>query len=352
MAKPRIIIADTDSSYIIPLQLRFVEEFFEKIDLEIITNKDYFEMTFASPQKAEIVIVSEDLYDSSLQKHNIGKIFMMMEQYEEEQTDALNINRIFKYTSIKEIFNEIIGKSSSVLSVDLGKKKEPQIVVVYSAVGGVGKTTVALGMAACLTQNYKKVLYINASWLQSFQRMLGNKTVISSSDLYVKLSKPSDSLYEDIKHVLRKELFTYLPPFKAALMSLGLKYSIFESIAISAKKSNDYDFIIVDADTEFDNEKASLIDNADKVVIVTTQSATSVYATNCLVANINGIGNEKFTFVCNNYKKDEDNALVSPASAPKFTVSEYIEHINHYDSLKADDFPSCVGMNKASVLVI
>ena len=239
MAKPRIIIADTDSSYIIPLQLRFVEEFFEKIDLEIITNKDYFEMTFASPQKAEIVIVSEDLYDSSLQKHNIGKIFMMMEQYEEEQTDALNINRIFKYTSIKEIFNEIIGKSSSVLSVDLGKKKEPQIVVVYSAVGGVGKTTVALGMAACLTQNYKKVLYINASWLQSFQRMLGNKTVISSSDLYVKLSKPSDSLYEDIKHVLRKELFTYLPPFKAALMSLGLKYSIFESIAISAKKSND-----------------------------------------------------------------------------------------------------------------
>ena len=29
MAKPRIIIADTDISYVIPLQLKVVEDFFE-----------------------------------------------------------------------------------------------------------------------------------------------------------------------------------------------------------------------------------------------------------------------------------------------------------------------------------
>ena len=31
MARPRIIIADTDVNYILSLQLKFVEEFFEKI---------------------------------------------------------------------------------------------------------------------------------------------------------------------------------------------------------------------------------------------------------------------------------------------------------------------------------
>lgn len=352
MAKPRIIIADTDSSYIIPLQLRFVEEFFEKIDLEIITDKDYFVSTFAVPQKAEIVIVSEDLYDSSLQKHNIGKIFLMMEQYEEEQTAELNITRIFKYTSIKEIFNEIIGKSSAVFRVDTKKKAEPQVVVVYSAAGGVGKTTVALGMASCLTQNYKKVFYINASWLQSFQRMLGNQSVISTSDIYSKLANPSESVYSEIKHVLRKEIFTYLPPFKASLMSLGLKYQIYERIAISAKKTNDFDFIIVDADSEFDDEKAALIDAADKVVIVTTQAASSVYATNTLVSNINGINGDKYVFVCNNYESEKENAIVSPLSTPKFSVSEYIEHIPHYDTLKAEDLVSSSGIKKASFLVL
>lgn len=31
----------------------------------------------------------------------------MVEQYEEEQTGDLNVVRLFKYTSINEIFNEL-----------------------------------------------------------------------------------------------------------------------------------------------------------------------------------------------------------------------------------------------------
>lgn len=44
MSKPRIIIADTDISYIIPLQQKFIEEYFEKIDLEIISDPSYYEL--------------------------------------------------------------------------------------------------------------------------------------------------------------------------------------------------------------------------------------------------------------------------------------------------------------------
>lgn len=36
MSKARVIVADTDINYIIPLQLKFAEEFFDAIDLEII----------------------------------------------------------------------------------------------------------------------------------------------------------------------------------------------------------------------------------------------------------------------------------------------------------------------------
>ena len=103
MARPRIIIADTDVNYILSLQLKFVEEFFEKIDLEIITDRNYFENMFESPQRAEVLIVSEDLYDLSIQKHNIGNVFLMTEKNEEEQTADLNVTRIFKYTSIKDV---------------------------------------------------------------------------------------------------------------------------------------------------------------------------------------------------------------------------------------------------------
>lgn len=352
MAKPRIIIADTDISYIIPLQLKFVEDFFEKIDLEIITEEEYFDTLFSTPQAADILIVSEELYNQTMQRHNISHIFVMNEQYEEDQTADLNVNHIFKYTSIKEIFNEITGKSADVLKLDKTSKQETQVVLFYSASGGTGKTTAAMGVSASLTKNYKRVLYINAARLQVFQHMLENHSAITASDVYAKLSSAGENIYSDIKHVIRKELFSYLPPFKAALMSLGMNYSIFEKIVSSAKKSGDYDFIVVDADVTFDEDKATLINLADKVVIVMNQNIASVLATNILVSNINGASTDKYVFVCNDFDKEKDNALISPNVALKFSVSDYIDHFRHYVNMKPDDLSKESSIQKVAFLII
>ena len=345
MARPRIIIADSDANYIIPLQLKFVEDFFEKVDLEVITDKGYFDELFSSPQRADIIIISEDMYDSSIHRHNIAHIFLMTEESEEYQTADLNVNCIFKYTSIKEIFNEITGKSADVLNIMTGRKKETRIILVYSVRGGTGKTTVALGISAFLAK-HKRVLYINASHLQSFQIMLENQAPITANDVYAKLPLAEDSVYSDIKHVIRQEGFSYIPPFKASLMSLGLKYAIYEKIAAAAKKSEEYDFIVVDSDTTFDEDKAQLINLADKVVIVTDQTESSVYATNLLVANINGASGEKYIFVCNNFNKEDDNALISSKLPLRFTVNDYIEHFVHYDQMKCSDLASDSGIQK------
>lgn len=352
MAKPRIIIADTDVNYIIPLQLKFVEDFFEKVDLEIITDEQYFDALFSTPQRAEILIVSEELYSQAMQRHNISHIFVMNEQYEEDQTADLNINHIFKYTSIKEIFNEITGKSADVLKINSAAKQETQVILFYSASGGTGKTTTAMGVSASLTKNYKRVLYINAARLQVFHHMLDNHSSITAADVYAKLASASDNIYSEIKHVIRQELFSYLPPFKAALMSLGLNYSIFEKIISSAKKSGDYDFIVVDADITFDEDKATLLNIADKVIVVVKQTLASVLATNILVSNINGANADKYIFICNDFDKEDDNALISPNVALKFTVSDYIDHFPYYANMKPDDLSKESSIQKAAFLII
>ena len=352
MIKPRIIIAETDINYVIPLQLKFAEDFYEKVDLEIISSADYFEELFSAPQQADILIICEELYSPALQRHNISHIFVMNEQYEEDQTADLTINHIFKYTSIKEIFNEIIGKSADVLNLQRSDEQETQVILFYSAGGGAGKTTAAIGVSASLTKNYKRVLYINAARLQVFQHMLENHSAITSADVYATLSSGSEDVYGDIKHVIRRELFSYLPPFKAALMSLGLSYSVYEKIIRSAKKSGDYDFIIVDADVTFDEEKASLINLADKVIIVTNQGLAAVVSTNILVANINGISSDKYIFICNNFDKEQDNALISPNVSMKFTVSDYIDHFRHYEKMKPEDFSRESSIQRVAFLII
>lgn len=352
MARPKVIITDEDASYIVPLQFKFVTDFFNKIDLEIITDRAYFDEYFSRPQNAEILIISDDLYDSSLQRHNIQNIFVMMEQYDEGSTGELNVNQIFKYTSIKEIFNEIIGKSTGALNIAAVEKKETQIILVTSAAGGVGKTTVAMGVAACLAQNYKRVLYINAAHLQAYHHMLDNHSVIATSDVYTRLATSTQDVYAELKHVIRKETFSYLPPFKASLMSLGLNYSVYEKIIMSAKKSGDYNFIIVDADTTFDEDKAALLNHADKVLIITKQTLASVLATNILVSNVNGVIADKYIFICNDFEKEQTNALISPNVSLKFTVSDYVEHFNHCEEKKIAEIAKESSIQRMSFLIM
>ncbi len=352
MTKPRVIIADTDINYIIPLQLKFAKDFFEQVEIEIITDKKYFDELFMEPQKAEILIVSDDLYNTTLQRHNISNIFIMMEQYEDEQTGDLNAVKLFKYTSIKEIFNEIISKSAQDLKLDRQKEQDTQIIVVTSASGGVGKTTIAMGLSVCLTKNYKKVLYINASRLQAFQYILNNQAPITVSDVYAQLANPGENIYSEIKHTIRNEVFSYLPPFKASLMSVGLKFSVYEKIALSVKESNEYDFIIIDAENAFDEQYTRLLDIADKVLVIVNQTVKSVYYTNQLVANVNGINSGKYLFVCNDFDKEKNNALISPDIVLKFNVGNYVEHIRDYDTKKVTDYVNEPGIQKSTFLVL
>lgn len=352
MSKPRIIIADTDISYIIPLQQKFIEEYFEKIDLEIISELSYYERFFASPQKADMLIISEELYTPALHRHDIGSIFLMTEQYTENQMNEPSVNQIYKYTSIKEIFNVIIGKGTASLRVTNAARKETQIILVSSACGGVGKTTLALGISACLNKNYKRVLYINAARLQSFQTMLSNMSPITASDVYAKMASSTNNVYSDIKHIIRNEGFSYIPPFRAALMSIGIQYSIFEKIAVSAKRTGDYDYIVIDTDTIFDEDKARLMDIADKVIMVTRQNKVSVYATNVLVSNINGTNSDKYIFVCNDFDEDNTNVLISPDVVNKFAVADYVGHLSHYDQLKASDLANDNDIQKIAFLII
>ena len=85
-----------------------------------------------------------------------------------------DICRLFKYTSVREIFNEITGRCKDTLYAEQDAGKETKIILITSASGGVGKTSVAFGLCRCLERNYKKTLYVNADRLQSFQWMLEN----------------------------------------------------------------------------------------------------------------------------------------------------------------------------------
>lgn len=335
MSKPIVLLADLDDKYIASLELKFIEELYDKIDFEVITDKEYFNEYFSLPRTIEILVISEELYNTEIQKHNISNVFVLSENTFVGGTEDLSVTRIFKYTSTKEIYNQIKFKSNSYFFQEDLESKETQIIIVYSPIGGAGKTTVAMGVGACLAQNNKNVLYIDAEYIQNFQYFLSKKMTIEN-DAYREMRSEDEKIYFKLKKYIRHELFDFLPPFCAELSSLNIKYNMYINLIKMAKESKDYDYIIVDMDSVFNAEKADLFGVADKVLILVKQDKCSAFKMEMFLNNINCKDGEKYNFICNAYKNIEKNCIIDNNNKSNFFVDEYINFIDNATELSID----------------
>lgn len=346
MSKPRILVAEEDLDYSAPLIERFMQEFKSQIQMEIITDPAYFEDLFLHPQKADALICSQSLYTEDLLRHSIGNIFVLCEGMLPEEKPG-NVEYIYKYDSVQSIFLKIAGKCRTTLGADVIRRREPQIVVVTSAGKSSGATTVALGMSQALCDCYKQVLYIQASHLQDFIWKMSDQSAIPSQIVSTLLAKPQSAL-SLLAPSIRKEGFSYLAPFKSALFSRQIPFSFFAHVAALAKASRKYEYIIVDTDETFDEDKVCLFDLADKVVMVTDQSLTSVKTACLLASNISGIRSSKYIFLCNRFNPAASNALSDENIPVPFTITEYIDHNEEIDTMS----PARLGREPGIIRVV
>lgn len=324
MNKPFVVLADIDANYLVPLEDKLTEELYDQIELEIITDRQYFAEFFSTPRKIDTLIVGNSLYSQELQKHSITDIFVLTEDNDGGQSVG-NVTHIFKYSSTKEIFNQVLHKNKEILNVQFSHK-ETQLIVVTSAIGGAGKTTLSLAISQSLARNHKRVLYISTDIMQSFGYYLQNKGSLPN-DIFTVFGTSDEMLYGALKPYLRNEGITYMPPFGRSILSIGLDYNIYNRVIKAAKDAKEYDYIVIDTEMQFDEYKAEMINMANKVVIAVLQDKYSVAKTEFLVRNIDCRDAEKFVFVCNKFRRDIDNDYISSSIGQQFILTEYIEEV-------------------------
>jgi cellulose biosynthesis protein BcsQ len=354
MGKPIVVIADTDTNYLGPLELKFAEELYKRIDLEIISDAAYFQEYFSVPSEIALLIVSEQLYSEMLHRHDIKQLFVLAEDPKnggESEGDGVSYKNIFKYSSTNEIFNEIMYAAANNLQQSDLSEKESQVLLFYSASGGAGKTTAALGTAACLSANHKKTIYIDAEYIHTFQRYLTDKSFVSNN-VYSEFRADNAQIFDNIRHYVRSEKFDYIPPFCVSLSSLNINFAVYKVLIDAIKKTKEYDYILVDIDSALSAEKIDLFSAADRVVILLNQDHYSIFKTDILMNSISVSDKEKNIFVCNKYRSDSENAILSESSAERFIVSEYIEHIDDMDSITIGGLANIKGFQKLAFLLI
>jgi len=328
--KPVIILADANYEYLSALELRFAELYKNTIELEVITEKDFFEAVFSRQQQADVLLIDERWYSSGLLRHDISRIVILTEHADHNhapsgnsKTELISVN---KYSNLKNIVHE------SMHSIRFAEGKHTagtQVIGVTSAIGGSGKTSAALGLASCLSHNHHRVCYLSTKEIQTFSWYLGNKGTLTSDAC--KILREIDTIpFSSLKPHLRTEEFTYLPPFALTLDALGLSFKCYTGLVSQLKQSGNFDYIIVDMDGSLDGAHTALWQQCDRMIILVLQDYFSAEKTSFLLKNADCQDNEKYLFVCNRYDETKENCLISVKS---YKVSAYIKQLQDLPSI-------------------
>lgn len=328
MSKLTIIIADEDENYLSPIEIKFLEEIGDVAEIITITDRDYFDEYFGIPRKVDVLIIDKIFYKDYLSKHDINKIFIL-----NETSDKIAENEIYKYTSVKDIYDEVIGNVN--LSEEIvNEKKHTNVIMVYSPAGGTGVTTLSLVLAKAIANKHKKVLYLSTENMQSLA-VYENIEESMSKLLEKAITTQSYDIHTVINNeVVVKQGISYIPPAKQATTVLGIKEENYLNLIAKMKEVNMYDYIVVDTDSELTQNKCAMMALADKVVLVVAQNEGAVKKTDIFLENIDCSDLNKFLFVCNKYRTDKENNLTNSSMKNQCIVKQYIEYLNNVDTNK------------------
>lgn len=347
MNRPIVVLADSDANYLIPLEDKLTEELYNQIELEIITSKAFFDEYFFSPRKIDTLIISAELFSYDLLRHNISDVFVLTEDSSDIGSSE-NVTKIYKYSSTKEIFNQIIYKNKEMLNVQFSNK-ETQVIAVSSGIGGSGKTAIAMALCDSIAKNHKRVLFLSTDIMQGFSYYLQNNAELPN-EIVRAFGSSNDELYKRIIPYLRHESFTYLPPFGRSIQSLGLSDDIYNRLVEAAKAAKEFDYIVVDLDLNLNKEKADLMQKSDKVIVVVLQDAISAKKIEFLVRNMDCRNTEKFIFVCNRFRRENENEYINSSVGQKFMVAEYIEELQEYKTHSLENYSELLGVKNLAYL--
>lgn len=346
MKQITILMADLDQDYLNELEKKFVKELSNKADIRIINEETYFKKYFNTPRSADILIINENLYDETIERHHIKDIFILTEETK-EGSDNLHHYYIDKYQSVNDIYQKIIAQASIDIKNDGDKEDHTKMITVFSPIGGIGKTTIAVGLCNALSECSKEVLYIGLDDLQAFHHLMKKQTHLPDG-IENQVIKRSEFIYEAIKSLIEKNSFSVLPPFQSALSSLGITMDDMIFFIKTIQKSKDYDYLVLDCKYDFSRGIALLMSESSYVVIVTGQGSRSMDSMKCLLNNIDYSDQKKFMFICNCFDAKEKNDV----KELPINIMEYIETIKDLDEIDSEHIPEIEGLKKLALQML
>ncbi len=166
---------------------------------------------------------------------------------------------------------------SELMATSAGAHKEIQpgkILTVFSPKGGIGTTTIAVNVALAMVKSGKQTLLIDGS-LQfgDVAVMLNLKSTTSVVDLSERIADLDSDLISSVLIEHDSGLRVLLAPPRPEMAEL---VRADDMKALLDEMRNMFDLIVIDTSSSLDNVNLVMLDEADRIVLITRQSLSSL----------------------------------------------------------------------------
>lgn len=307
MIKLKIIIADSDKGYLNAIS-KYLSSWNE-IDYSVISfNDKELLINFLEDNTVDILLISPSLMSDNINFENVqATIINTPDRIPENMMDFPYIN---KYQSGDVIARELLGifsKNSNEEIIIKSNSYESKVIGVYSPIGGIGKTTVSLGIAESYAVNKVRTLFISLEEMASYREILDCNNDNNFSDLLYCIKQKNKNLLmkiEGLKNVDINTKLNYFSPIECYKDIHDVSGDEIVSMLRYIKANSDYERVVLDFDSNLSDKNIEILKACDEVILLANIDKICLAKIQGLYDNLEKLGigdiNDSVKMVFNN----------------------------------------------------
>lgn len=292
----KIAIADSDREYL--QKLAGGLSLYSDLNLALFSDEESMMNAFRN-KKFDIFLFSPKIFSVESSYFKVrADLKVLLDDKEQVISDVYSdagridkyqrVSRIYK--KILELYSEVCGKGTAI------GDGYTSICAFYSPVGGSGKTTIALTVAAKLAFMGKRIFYISLEDIASenFYLLQGEDNGLSELMLHIDKNTNINLKIQGMLNNKNENLY-YLNHFSSPNDIYDMRTEELRKLIDTFSNSGMFDCIVVDMGTGIDEKNKLIFEKADKIVVVERTDAISRRKTGCFFAQqhiINEYGNK------------------------------------------------------------
>ncbi|MCM8831479.1 MAG: AAA family ATPase, partial [Candidatus Omnitrophica bacterium] len=168
---------------------------------------------------------------------------------------------------------------------------ESKVISFFSTKGGVGKTLLSLNLAVLLSQENKKVFFLDLDLgaPQAVDKLFGVNSKYCLFNLIPHLGEFKEGKRDFNNYILRyKHNLSFLPSIFKMAQRNAINEQVVKDIIYLA--SREYEYVIVDSGSNLTNNLITIFESSNLIFVVLTPDILSVYQTQWLLDTLQSIG--------------------------------------------------------------